>query len=97
MTPMEKLNELLQRAAEALNRVGSDLGDFIRAMVDFVAAAYSVGLLEEAKIAEEMVSQMENALKEAPPRVRHLAQHSKKYRTRKKNIDRALRLYSRTK
>lgn len=35
------------------------------------------------------------ALNEAPPRVRHLARHGKKYRTRKKNINRALREYQR--
>lgn len=39
--------------------------------------------------------EMKAALNEAPPRVRHLAEHGKKYRTRKKNINRALKGYER--
>ncbi len=35
------------------------------------------------------------ALNEAPPKVRHLALHGKKYRAKKKNINRALRDYQR--
>lgn len=34
-------------------------------------------------------------LNEAPPKVRHLAKHAKKARTRNKNINRALREYQR--
>lgn len=40
-------------------------------------------------------AEVKAALNEAPPRVRHLAEHGKKYRTRKKNINRALRDYRR--
>jgi hypothetical protein len=37
------------------------------------------------------------ALNEAPSKVRHLAKHGKKHRTRKKNINRAMREYQRRK
>lgn len=74
---------------EALKQAGEVFGRVIRAYADAIAAILHgvnfAGLLKAAK--------MQNALKEAPPRVRHLAKHGKKYRTRKKNINRALRDY----
>lgn len=84
--PPDHISEPLQRAGAALNRTAKALADFIRAMVEFAAAALP-NLTEAAEV--------QAALKEAPPRVRHLAQHSKKHRTRKKNINRALREYRR--
>lgn len=67
------------------------LGGIVRAATDCVVAiargADTAQLLKAAKV--------ETALKEATPRVRHLALHGKKYRTRKKNINRALREYQR--
>ncbi len=56
-------------------------------MVDYVAAICPPELLKAART--------QQALKEAPPRVRHLAYHSKKHRTQKKNINRAMREYYR--
>lgn len=88
-TPLEKIQEPLQRAGEALGNVSRDLGEFVRAMVDFVAAV-TAGLPDVLKNLE-----VQAALLEAPPKVRHLALHGKKYRTRKKNINRALREYRR--
>lgn len=41
--------------------------------------------------AESLGKKVRAALNEAPPKVRHLALHGKKYRTQKKNINRALR------
>lgn len=84
---LDRIKDPLQRAGEALGRTGKALADFIRAMVDYVAAICPPELLEAAKA--------QHALNEAPPRVRHLALHSKKHRTRKKNINRALREYHR--
>jgi hypothetical protein len=84
---LDKIREPVRRAGEALRRACQDLGAFICAMADFAAAVLSLGLLEAAKV--------QAALNEAPPRVRHLATHGKKYRTRKKNINRALREYQR--
>lgn len=67
------------------------LAKFCRAVVDCVGAilgGMDIGqLLKAAKV--------QAALKEAPPRVRHLANHGKKYRTQKKNINRALRDHER--
>ncbi len=40
-------------------------------------------------------AELKAAIAEAPPRVRHLAMHGKKYRTQKKNIARALREHRR--
>ena len=89
--PLQRAGEALGRTVrdlgEALGRTVRDLGDFIRAMVEYVA---SICPPEQLKAAKEQA-----ALKEAPPRIRHLAQHSKKRRTRKKNINRALREYYR--
>ena len=84
--PDDRLSESLRRAGAALAGLTPYLSDFIRAMVDFAAAAFP----SLSKAAE-----MQAALNAAPPRVRHLAQHGKKYRTRKKNINRALREYKR--
>lgn len=84
---LDRISDLLQSAGEALGRTARALGDFIRAMIEYTASICPPELL---KAAREM-----QALKEAPPRIRHLAQHSKKRRTRKKNINRALREYQR--
>ena len=84
---LDRISDPLQRAAEALGRTARALGDFIRAMVEYTASICPPELL---KVARE-----QQALKEAPPRIRHLAYHSKQLRTRKKNINRALREYQR--
>lgn len=77
--------------SEACGQTAEALVKFVRAAVDYVAAvargADTAQLLKAAKV--------QAALGEAPPRVRHLAQHGKKIRTQKKNINRALRDYER--
>ena len=76
--------ESCKQAAEALGR-------FIRAAVDcYVAIARGVDIAQVLKAAK-----VQAALNEAPPKVRHLALHGKRYRTKKKNINRALRDYQR--
>lgn len=85
--PLDRLSEPLQRAGEALGRAARDLGDFVRAMVEYAAAVCPPALLKAART--------QQALKEAPPRVRHLAYYSKKHRVQKKNVNRALREYYR--
>lgn len=85
--PLDRVSEPLQRAGEALGRTARALGDFIRAMVAYAASICPPVLLEAART--------QQALKEAPPRVRHLAYYSKKTRTQKKNTNRALREYYR--
>lgn len=78
------LGEAYKQAAEAL-------GKAVRAAADCVVAiARGVDIAQLLKAAK-----VQEALKEAPLRVRHLAEHSKKHRTRKKNINRALREYQR--
>lgn len=85
--PLDRVSEPLQRAGDALGRITRGLVDFGRAMVEYVASIGPPILLEAAKA--------QQALKEAPPRVRHLAYNSKKNRVQKKNINRALREYYR--
>ena len=77
------LGESCKQAAEALGRA------FRAAANCMVAMARGVDIAQILKAAK-----VQAALNEAPPRVRHLAQHGKKYRTRKKNINRALREYN---
>lgn len=76
---------------EACKQFAELLGKIVRAAVDCVVAiARGVDIAQLLKIAK-----VQAALNEAPPRVRHLALHSKKRRTQKKNINRALREYQR--
>lgn len=83
----DRISDPLQRVGEALGRTARALGDFIRAMVEYVAAICPPELLRAAR--------EQQALKEAQPRVRHLAYNSKKHRVQKKNINRAMREYQR--
>ena len=82
---LDRISEPLQRASEALCRAVSCVADFIRAMIDYVTMIMPPETLKAA--------QVRAALKDAPPRIRHLAEHSKKRRTRKKNTNRAAREY----
>lgn len=85
----DNLQEELQRLSENIREAAKSLASVILAFRDGVRAicqgANFTQLLKTAKV--------QAALKEAPPKVRHLAKHGKKYRTRKKNINRALREY----
>lgn len=86
---LDNLQELLQRMGESLRDAAKSLGASCRAYADAVAAIlHGVNFTQLLKTAK-----VQAALKEAPPKVRHLAKHGKKYRTRKKNINRALRDY----
>lgn len=96
--PLDKLQEPLRRAGEAFGRAANALGVFTVSITDWANACLDawytmVGL----PLAEHMQKKREQikALLAASPRVRHLAQHHRKYRTRKKNINRALREYKR--
>lgn len=86
-----ELTKVFTALGEACKQTADTLGKFVRAAVDCVVAmARGMDIAQFLKAAG-----VQAALKEAPPRVRHLAQHSKKHRTRKKNINRALREYRR--
>lgn len=69
---------------EACGQTAKALGNLVRAAVGFITTALDWSLLLKA-------ARVQAALNEAPPKVRHLAKHGKKFRTRKKNINRALR------
>ena len=69
--------------AEACKQTAKALSDLFRAAAEYCVAQFYE--FTEAQV----------AINEAPPRVRHLALHGKKYRTRKKNTNRALREYRR--
>lgn len=88
---ISEAGDAVNRAGEALERAAKGIADFVRAMVELAAAVIPDGYISVAKSAAEI----KVALNEAPPRVRHLALHGKKYRTRNKNINRALREYRR--
>lgn len=88
-----KLNQdtikALTEFGEACKQAVEALGKAVQAAANYIVAWFQgVDLAQLTKLAEER-----QALKEAPPRVRHLALHGKKRRTRKKNINRALREY----
>jgi hypothetical protein len=74
----------------ACKQFANAMGVILRAAAEYVVTMYQQATAQLSKAAE-----VKAALNEAPPRVRHLAEHSKKYRTRKKNINRALRDYRR--
>lgn len=75
---------------ESFKHAARVLGSVARAAADFAAATLSNMCALYRKAAK-----VQAALNEAPPKVRHLALHGKKYRTKKKNINRALRDYQR--
>lgn len=72
-------------------RCAEAIGKLVLAAVDAAGAIVSCVNFTQHLLAAEA----EAALNTAPPRVRHLAVHGKKYRTRKKNMHRALRNYKR--
>lgn len=81
-----EITKAITEFGEACKQAGEALGKAVRAAVNCITAwTRGVDL-------EQCVRELQ-AIKEAPPRVRHLALHGKKRRTRKKNINRALREY----
>lgn len=78
--------ELLGAVKQAAAALGKVLCEAIR-LTTILQGVNTAQLLK--------VVEVQAALKEAPPRVRSLAWHGKKYRTQKKNINRALREYQR--
>lgn len=87
------LQDALTSAGEAAARAARAFGDMLCALSKAVAI-YSNNvttpmlwlILKEGDRASAILDQ-------APPRVRHLALHGKKRRTRKKNLNRARKLY----
>lgn len=85
-----KTRKAFTALGEACKQMAVTLGAIVRTAADYAATILSnVGALYSK------ATKVQAALKEAPPRVRHLATNSKKYRTQKKNINRALREYER--
>ena len=84
-------NKALAAFAEACKQIAKALGELCRAAADCVRAIADAMLI--AQLSE--LAETQAAINEAPPRVRHLAIHGKKYRTQKKNMNRALREYRR--
>ena len=87
----ERLQETLREMGGAFSRVAEAVGCFCRSFIDFCSELCSLVRLDNLL----QVKMEQEAIKEAPPVVRHLALHGKKRRTRKKNINRALREYQR--
>lgn len=88
---LAEAGDAARRAGEAMGQVANGICGFVRAMAQFIEETFPIFLQTVAACGAEYKA----ALNEAPPRVRHLALHSKKHRTRKKNINRALREYRR--
>lgn len=95
------ITKSLTALAEACKEAAEALGKSI------LAAANCLNIWTQKVSAEEgplkpffqsiRAMEVQKALNEAPSRVRHLAKHSKKHRTRKKNLNRAMREYQRRK
>lgn len=86
-----KVSKALTALGEACGQVAAALVCFARAAMDcLIAIASDPDVAQLLKVAEAHA-----AIEEASPRVRHLARHGKKHRTRKKNLNRALREYQR--
>lgn len=83
--------QALKELGKACAPFSEALGRLTRAIMDALAAILSYVNRDPKPTAEEIPA----ALNMAPPRVRHLAEHGKKYRTRKKNMHRAMRAYKR--
>lgn len=93
-----KIDQDIAEAAKAFTALGEACRQTAKALVNLFLAATNcvVGTLRGIDIPALLkAAEVQKALNEAPPRVRHLARHGKKYRTRKKNINRALREYQR--
>lgn len=88
---LDKLQPTLHRAHEALREALGTWFDFLQTFGDFAQVVLSPEILE-VSISDV---QLKPAILNASPRVRHLAMHGKKRRTRKKNRNRALREYLR--
>lgn len=86
------------RVSGAMQRLGEACAQAVDAMVDIWQACMDHYIQPFFHILGRYLQngvETQAALMVAPPRVRHLALHSKKRRTRKKNINRALREYRR--
>lgn len=84
------------RVSGDMQRLGEACAQAVDAMVDLWQACmdhYITPLCHCFTQYFQSAVELQAALNASPPRVRHLALHSKKRRTRKKNINRALREY----
>ena len=79
----DRLSKAMQKLGEALTTTVDAFGEFASAYYECIA-----GVL--ACVDWSAPLNTATALNDAPPRVRHLARYSKKGRTRKKNLRRAL-------
>lgn len=80
-----EMREQMKDVGECIGRAAKALGEFCREFAASVSA-----LVPTFKWLSECAN-TKIALDEATPRVRHLANYGKKYRTQKKNINRALK------
>lgn len=85
--------KVIADAGDAATRDGKALIDATVSISGFVAAMAEIAAVIIRNLPAEI--EKRTALSQAPPKVRHLAEHGKKRRTRKKNINRALREYRR--
>ena len=77
------VSKALAALAETYKQTAKAVAELFRAAAEYCVAAFYE------------FTEAQTAINEAPPRMRHLAIHGKKYRTRKKNTNRALREYRR--
>lgn len=91
ITFSDRVSGAMQRLGEACAQAIEALTDIFKTCMDY----YIVPIYDSLAQYFQNARETQAALKAAPPRVRHLALHSKKCRTRKKNINRALREYRR--
>ena len=88
---VEKLDSDKQKTFECAEKRIKELTEAITAVGE-ACEQVTYAMIQVLKPICNFISE---AIKAAPPRVRHLALYGKKPRTRKKNINRALREYQR--
>lgn len=89
---MASISKALQLAVESARLAADAYVTLARVVLDYCAEIIKCTDLE--KYAHDLNNTLvkEALLREAPPKVRHLALHAKKARTRKKNLNRAKKL-----
>ena len=88
---MDELQEALERFGESARITAQGIGGMLVAFADAWSAYFTSTIVPAWNLLANAASDTA-ALNAAPPRVRHLALHGKKRKTRKKNLNRARKL-----
>lgn len=92
---MENDSQHLSKAAEHFSRAGAAFSEFAEALVSGVVEVVSYladGFIDFSSVCLT-VGEVKEAIDNAPPKLRHYAIYAKRYRIRKKYLDRILKEY----